>query len=31
MKNLKTVLKVIEWLLDNNKIAYTLDKKLYWL
>ncbi|HNV50071.1 MAG TPA: ATP-dependent DNA helicase RecQ [Bacteroidales bacterium] len=25
------VLKVIEWLLDNNKIAYTLDKKLYWL
>ncbi len=27
----ENLLRVIEWLLDNNKIAYTSDKKLYWL
>lgn len=29
--NKDKLLRVIEWLLDNNKIAYTSDKKLYWL
>ncbi len=25
------VIRVVEWLLDNGKIAYTKDKKLYWI
>lgn len=25
------VIRVVEWLLDNGKVAYNVDKKLYWL
>ncbi len=25
------VLKVIRWLIDNNKIEYTIDKRLIWV
>jgi len=27
----KKVLKVIRWLIDNNKIEYTIDKRLVWV
>jgi hypothetical protein len=27
----KKVTRVIEWLLDNNKVQYAEDKKLFWV